>query len=70
MLKVSVKDHLDSSDSMPEPEKRCCADLLRNASSPGLNYSERGFRQKLIDLLHEMGYYKYNNSVYAKDIGD
>lgn len=45
------------------PEERAQADLLKNANS--LEYcNERGFKQKLIDTLYKLGYYKDNESVF------
>lgn len=54
---------------MSIPQKRAIADLFRNASSRGLNYSERGFRQKFIDLLFKLGYYNNNKTIYFDEKG-
>lgn len=43
---------------------RAIADLLRNAND-SCYCNERGFRQKLIDNLYNLGYYRTNESVYA-----
>lgn len=49
---------------LPEENNRAIADLLKNANDD-CYCNERGFRQKLIDNLHRLGYYKFNESVYA-----
>lgn len=43
--------------------RRCINDLLRNAHSKQY-CNERGFRQKLIDLLYRLGYYESNESIF------
>lgn len=43
--------------------KRCMQDLLKNANSHEY-CNERGFKQKLIDLLFNLGYYKDNESIF------
>ena len=48
----------------PEEKERAIADLLRNAND-NCYVNEKGFRQKLIDNLYELGYYEDNESVYA-----
>lgn len=49
--------------SPKSPEERCIADLLHNANSNDY-INEKGFKQKLIDLLYDLGYYKDNESVF------
>lgn len=63
---VKVQD-VEKEESMPEPERRACADLLRNSTTPMITMAERGFRQKLIDNLYKLGYYKYKQSAYVKE---
>lgn len=53
-------------DALPEENVRCINDLLKNANSSSY-CNERGFRQKLIDLLYNLGYYRYNESIYASE---
>lgn len=45
-------------------ELRCMRDLLQNAHSNDYN-SEKGFKQKFIDLLYKLGYYKDNESIFS-----
>lgn len=45
------------------PECRCIKDLLHNANSNEY-CNEKGFKQKLIDLLYKLGYYKNNETVF------
>lgn len=54
---------LDEATSIPLEAERCINDLLRNATS-NLYVNEKGFQQKLIDMLYELGYYKVNESVF------
>lgn len=49
-------------DNLSERE-RCIRDLLKNANSNEY-CNEKGFKQKLIDLLFNLGYYKDNESVF------
>lgn len=55
------------SDNLSKEQIRCINDLFRNAHTRGLNYSERGFRQKLIDLCYKMGYYRHNKTIFLKE---
>lgn len=54
---------LDKATSIPLEEERCINDLLRNATSD-LYVNEKGYQQKLIDMLYKLGYYKVNESVF------
>ena len=63
--KVETDESVDLEMSLAQI--RCANDLLRNASTRGLNYSEKGFRQKLIDLLYDLGYYKHNKTVFFNE---
>lgn len=45
------------------PENRCIKDLFKNANSNEY-CNEKGFKQKLIDLLYKLGYYQDNESVF------
>lgn len=54
----------------PEPSvelKRAWNDLLRNANTGMMSWAEKNFKQKLIDILFEMDYYKYNQTIYLND---
>lgn len=48
------------------PEYRCIKDLFRNANSNEY-CNEKGFKQKLIDLLYKLGYYNDNESVFSEE---
>lgn len=63
---IKVQD-VENDDDMPLEEKRACADLLRNACTPMITMAERGFRQKLIDRLYNLRYYKYKQSAYVNE---
>lgn len=45
-------------------KQRCINDLLKNAASKEY-YNVKGFKQKLIDLLFDLGYYKNNESIFV-----
>ena len=47
-----------------DEEKRCIKDLLKNANSHEY-CNEKGFKQKLIDLLYNLGYYEDNESIFV-----
>lgn len=64
MTTVPVK-RLRSPDSLPDEDRRAINDLLFNAHSD-LYVNEKGFNQKLIDLLHDLGYYECNESLFLK----
>ena len=57
----------DDSQKMNDEQRNCANDLLRNAQSRGLNYAEKGFRQKLIDILYKLGYYKDNKTIFYNE---
>lgn len=69
LIPVSKVEEPDdgSSIDMSVENIRCANDLLRNSQSRGLNYSEKGFRQKLIDLLYNLGYYKSNKTIFYNE---
>ena len=54
--------------NFPEDEerKRCMSDLVRNANSHDYT-GEKGFKQKYIDLMYKLGYYKNNKSLFDKE---
>lgn len=62
-MKISVSD-TQKSEEMPEELKRASNDLLRNATKSMTSWAEKNHKQKLIDILYHMGYYKYNQTIY------
>lgn len=52
------------SEEMPEELKRASNDLLKNATKSMTSWAEKNHKQKLIDILYHMGYYKYNQTIY------
>lgn len=46
-----------------EDISRCKADLLRVFNSD-MYINEKGYMQKLIDLLYKLGYYENNESIF------
>lgn len=51
-------------EKMPLEVKRAVDDLLRNATKSMTSWAEKNHKQKLIDILFRMGYYKYNQTIY------
>lgn len=54
----------EESKEMPEELKRASNDLLKNATKSMTSWAEKNHKQKLIDILFHMGYYKYNQTIY------
>lgn len=54
---INVKD-------FNSPEQRCMRDLVHNANTKDY-INEKGFKQKLIDLLYDLGYYESNESIFS-----
>ena len=51
-------------EEMPEELKRASNDLLKNATRSMTSWAEKNHKQKLIDNLYRMGYYKQNQTIY------
>lgn len=60
---VAIKEVKDG-EEMPEELKRASNDLLKNATKSMTSWAEKNHKQKLIDILYHMGYYKYNQTIY------
>lgn len=56
-------------ESVGTEESRAMSDLARNANSNEY-MNEKGFKQKYIDLMYKLGYYKDNESVFSKIKGE
>lgn len=52
-------------NNIPEENKRCMADLIQNANSKEYT-NVKGFKQKYIDLMYKLGYYKDNESLFER----
>lgn len=54
--------------NLPEDEEklRCMSDLIRNANSKDYP-NVKGFKQKYIDLMFKLGYYKNNKTLFDKE---
>lgn len=50
-------------NSVESQEGRCIRDLIKNANSKEY-CNVKGFKQKLIDLLYNLGYYKDNETIF------
>ena len=50
-------------------KKRCMSDLIRNANSKEY-YNVKGFKQKYIDLMYHLGYYRDNESLFEQVSSD
>lgn len=62
MTIVKKQSHEDYLDHLCR--KRAIYDLRQNAQRKLTNYAEKGFYQKHIDLLYQLGYYKDNKSIF------
>lgn len=62
-----VANHVTKSEKMSIEEKRACNDMLRNAQTGMMSWAEKNFRQKLIDNLFRLSYYKDNQTIYLND---
>lgn len=54
-------------DDLEEETRRACSDILRNANTGMMSWAEKNFRQKCIEILYKMGYYKYNQTIYLNE---
>lgn len=52
-------------ERLPEENQRAMADLIQNANSKDYN-NVKGFKQKYIDLMYQLGYYKDNESLFER----
>lgn len=59
---ISIEE--PKNEKMPIEVKRAVDDLLRNATKSMTSWAEKNHKQKLIDILFHMGYYKYNQTIY------
>jgi len=50
-----------------EERQRAWSDILRNAGTGMMSWAEKNFRQKTIEILYHMRYYKDNQTIYLKD---
>lgn len=55
------------SDKMPDDVKNASNDLLRIATKGMMSWAEKNHKQKLIDILFKMGYYKYNQTIFLNN---
>lgn len=51
-------------DQLDKEDKRAINDLLYIANSDKMYINEKGYLQKLVDLLYNLGYYSYNESIF------
>lgn len=52
-------------EKIPQENQRAMADLILNANSKDYN-NVKGFKQKYIDLMFHLGYYKDNESLFER----
>lgn len=57
---------LDGEVENREELERAWADVLRNANTGMMSWAEKNFRQKCIDILYHMHYYRFNQTIYLK----
>lgn len=58
-----TKIKIDSEEDIER--KRAIFDLRQNAQRKMVNWGEKGFYQKHIDILYNLGYYKDNKSIFG-----
>ncbi|MBQ3445815.1 hypothetical protein IJG29_03800 [Candidatus Saccharibacteria bacterium] len=63
---VPISEKENESTKVPEDKKRAWNDLLKNANTGMMSWAEKNYKQKLIDILYQMDYYKYNQTIYVK----
>ena len=51
-------------ETVGSEEQRAMSDLARNANSNDY-MNEKGFKQKYIDLMYKLGYYRDNETVFS-----
>lgn len=52
-------------EHVTEENSRCMSDLILNANSKEYT-NVKGFKQKYIDLMYKLGYYKDNESLFER----
>lgn len=52
-------------EKIEDPDRRACEDLLYVYQSK-MYINEKGYLTKLIDLLYDLDYYKYNESLFLR----
>lgn len=56
---------VEINEEMPVELKNASNDLLRVATKGMMSWAEKNHKQKLIELLYKMGYYKYNQTIFV-----
>lgn len=69
MLKVPIIDQSGGTQRVPAAtlNSRAISDLMRVFNSD-CYINEKGYLQKLIDLLYQLGYYEDNESLFNEDL--
>ena len=57
---------LSDKNELPDYKKHAINDLLHNAKLK-VSLQTKGFNQKLIDILYNIGYYKYNDTIFLDE---
>lgn len=63
-MQIKVEKAENANVAIPVEVERASNDLLRNATKSMTSWAEKNHKQKLIDILYKMGYYKYNQTIY------
>lgn len=68
MLKIPISDQSAGTQRVPAGtlNSRAISDLIRVFNSE-CYINEKGYLQKLIDLLYHLGYYENNESIFIKE---
>ena len=51
-------------NQLDKEDKRAINDLLFIANNKKMYINEKGYLQKLVDLLYNLGYYSFNESIF------
>lgn len=54
-------------NQMSEELKNASNDLMHIATMSMTSWAEKNHKQKLVDILYRMGYYKYNQTIFLND---
>lgn len=64
-MQIAIQEvNEDDACDVNEQRRRAWNDILKNATQGMMSWAERNFKQKSIEILYEMGYYKFNQTIY------
>lgn len=57
----------DNQDTLPMERERAKMDIIEVLTDRKMYINEKGYLQKCIEILFELGYYRDNKSIFEKD---